>query len=332
MPVLRHLHEQLDGQPISIILTDASGLVLTRMTAGPRPRARTSTGSSSRPASATPRSSSGTNGIGTALEGGRPMHVFGHEHYAEHLETLGLRRGADPPPDLRQDGRRGRPDLLAQGRRPAAAHAGQVHGRPDPPGRCWPRAAPASCGCSRSTCAPAGAPRGIVLALDNDVVDDERPRPHACSTRPTSPRCSATPPRRWPAGGPGADRGRAAQRRDRPDDAAARSRAAAGGGVVHVKIAGPGRARAGRPRRRRPPCTAARPGRQLAAVAAGLRRGRDGLPGRRVDRGRGRARRGQAGRAAGGAAAPAPGRPVRTCWTRPRLAALAGSRTCAGPC
>jgi hypothetical protein len=32
-PVLRHLHEQLDGQPISIILTDANGLVLTRMTA-----------------------------------------------------------------------------------------------------------------------------------------------------------------------------------------------------------------------------------------------------------------------------------------------------------
>src|ERR1700730_3611113 len=31
-PVLRHLHEQLDGQPISIILTDASGLVLRRLT------------------------------------------------------------------------------------------------------------------------------------------------------------------------------------------------------------------------------------------------------------------------------------------------------------
>src|SRR6202161_4647855 len=32
-PVLRHLHEQLDGQPISIILTDAAGMVLTRLTA-----------------------------------------------------------------------------------------------------------------------------------------------------------------------------------------------------------------------------------------------------------------------------------------------------------
>ena len=30
----------------------------------------------------------GTNGIGTALESGRAAHVFGHEHYAEHLEDL----------------------------------------------------------------------------------------------------------------------------------------------------------------------------------------------------------------------------------------------------
>src|SRR6202050_2626746 len=32
-PVLRHLHEQLDGQPISIILTDAAGLGLAKVTA-----------------------------------------------------------------------------------------------------------------------------------------------------------------------------------------------------------------------------------------------------------------------------------------------------------
>src|SRR5689334_19275794 len=46
-PVLRHLHEQLDGQPISTIV------------------------------------------IGTALEAGGPAHVFGHEHYAESLESFG---------------------------------------------------------------------------------------------------------------------------------------------------------------------------------------------------------------------------------------------------
>src|SRR6266567_5926874 len=32
-PVLRRLREQLDGQPISIMLTDADGLVLARLTA-----------------------------------------------------------------------------------------------------------------------------------------------------------------------------------------------------------------------------------------------------------------------------------------------------------
>ena len=32
-PVLRRLHEQLSGQPISIILTDAAGVVLARLTA-----------------------------------------------------------------------------------------------------------------------------------------------------------------------------------------------------------------------------------------------------------------------------------------------------------
>src|SRR6266550_3250379 len=31
----------------------------------------------------------GTNGIGTALEAGGPAHVFGHEHYAESLESFG---------------------------------------------------------------------------------------------------------------------------------------------------------------------------------------------------------------------------------------------------
>src|SRR6195952_5408655 len=34
-PVLRRLHEQLAGQPVSIVLTDAAGLVLIRRTADP---------------------------------------------------------------------------------------------------------------------------------------------------------------------------------------------------------------------------------------------------------------------------------------------------------
>src|SRR5437773_138595 len=86
-PVLQDLREQLDGQPISIILTDPAGMVLTRLTADADlerhlDRVQLSPGFSYA------EKFVGTNGIGTALEGGRPMHVFGHEHYAEDLEDL----------------------------------------------------------------------------------------------------------------------------------------------------------------------------------------------------------------------------------------------------
>ena len=86
-PVLRHLHEQLDGQPISIVLTDAAGLVLTRLTAD-HDLERYLDGVKLAPGFSYAEERVGTNGIGTALESGGPAHVFGHEHYAEHLERL----------------------------------------------------------------------------------------------------------------------------------------------------------------------------------------------------------------------------------------------------
>ncbi|GAA5201132.1 helix-turn-helix domain-containing protein [Rugosimonospora acidiphila] len=87
MPVLRHLREHLDGQPISIILTDPSGMVLSRLSAD-RDLDRHLDSVRLAPGFSYAEEFVGTNGIGTALEGGRPMHVFGHEHYAEHLEDL----------------------------------------------------------------------------------------------------------------------------------------------------------------------------------------------------------------------------------------------------
>ncbi len=87
LPVLRHLREHLDGQPISIILTDPAGVVLTRMRAD-QDLDRHLDSVQLAPGFSYAEESVGTNGIGTALEGGRPMHVFGHEHYAENLEDL----------------------------------------------------------------------------------------------------------------------------------------------------------------------------------------------------------------------------------------------------
>jgi sigma-54 dependent transcriptional regulator, acetoin dehydrogenase operon transcriptional activator AcoR len=86
-PVLRHLHDQLDGQPISIILTDATGLVLRRLT-GDRDLERQLDAIMLVPGFSYAEDVVGTNGIGTALESGGPAHVFGHEHYAERLEGM----------------------------------------------------------------------------------------------------------------------------------------------------------------------------------------------------------------------------------------------------
>jgi transcriptional regulator of acetoin/glycerol metabolism len=88
LPVLRNLHEHLDGQPISVILTDAAGVVLSRMTAD-HDLERRLDGVQLAPGFSYAEERVGTNGIGTALEGGQPAHVFGHEHYAEDLEVFG---------------------------------------------------------------------------------------------------------------------------------------------------------------------------------------------------------------------------------------------------
>jgi transcriptional regulator of acetoin/glycerol metabolism len=86
-PVLRRLYGQLTGQAVSILLTDASGLVLSRRTADSGldrhlDRVRLAPGFSYA------EEFIGTNGIGTALEAGSATQVFGHEHYAENLENL----------------------------------------------------------------------------------------------------------------------------------------------------------------------------------------------------------------------------------------------------
>jgi transcriptional regulator of acetoin/glycerol metabolism len=86
-PVLRRLREQLDGQPVSIILTDQTGLVLSRRS-GDAGLDRHLESVLLAPGFSYAEQFVGTNGIGTALEAGTATHVFGHEHYAENLEDL----------------------------------------------------------------------------------------------------------------------------------------------------------------------------------------------------------------------------------------------------
>src|SRR5947207_9833376 len=87
LPVLQNLHENLEGQPISVILTDAHGVALSRLTAD-HDLERHLDRVQLAPGFSYAEEFVGTNGIGTALESGQAAHVFGHEHYAERLEDL----------------------------------------------------------------------------------------------------------------------------------------------------------------------------------------------------------------------------------------------------
>ena len=86
-PVLRDVSDQFATEPVSVILCDADGIVLDRRTADTTLEAHLDRVLLS-PGFSYAERHVGTNGIGSALEGGGPVQVFGHEHYVEHLEDL----------------------------------------------------------------------------------------------------------------------------------------------------------------------------------------------------------------------------------------------------
>jgi len=88
LPVLEDLREDLRGEPVSVILTDAHGVALARLTAD-HDLERHLDRVQLAPGFSYAEEVVGTNGIGTALESGRAAHVFGHEHYAGQLADLG---------------------------------------------------------------------------------------------------------------------------------------------------------------------------------------------------------------------------------------------------
>ncbi|MBC8092459.1 MAG: hypothetical protein H7Y15_11075 [Pseudonocardia sp.] len=86
-PVIREVADQLTSEPVSLILTDADAVVLERRS-GDDVLTRQLDRIALAPGFSYAERHVGTNGIGTALEGRGPAQVFGHEHYAEHLEDL----------------------------------------------------------------------------------------------------------------------------------------------------------------------------------------------------------------------------------------------------
>lgn len=84
VPILDALHEQLHDEPVSIILTDDSGLVIDRRTTSSELTTRLDAVSLA-PGFSYAEEYAGTNGIGTAITSGRAAFVDGREHYAHPL-------------------------------------------------------------------------------------------------------------------------------------------------------------------------------------------------------------------------------------------------------
>ena len=86
-PVLRDIADMFGTEPVSVILCDTDGVVLSRRT-GDSGLEQHLDRVWLAPGFSYSEQTVGTNGIGTALEARGPARVFGHEHYAEKLESL----------------------------------------------------------------------------------------------------------------------------------------------------------------------------------------------------------------------------------------------------
>jgi sigma-54 dependent transcriptional regulator, acetoin dehydrogenase operon transcriptional activator AcoR len=86
-PVLRQIADLFATEPVSVILCDADGVVLSRLT-GDSGLEHHLNRVWLAPGFSYAEQFVGTNGIGTALEARGPAQVFGHEHFVERLEEL----------------------------------------------------------------------------------------------------------------------------------------------------------------------------------------------------------------------------------------------------
>ena len=163
-PVLRSLSEQLQGQSVSVILTDQSGLVLSRLT-GDGELERHLDRVLLAPGFSYAEEFVGTNGIGTALEVRRTDPRLRARALCGEPRGSRVRRSAHPPSRHWAAGGRRGPHLLAPGCWFAAADAGEDHRRPDRPGAA-----------RRRERLPAGALPGVPPHVQPQNRDRVRPR------------------------------------------------------------------------------------------------------------------------------------------------------------
>jgi len=84
-PVMSRLQDGLADMPLSVVLTDGSGRLLQRRETDHHLSRRLDAVVFA-PGFSYGETHVGTNGVGTALEDGRPTYVFGPEHFNEHIQ------------------------------------------------------------------------------------------------------------------------------------------------------------------------------------------------------------------------------------------------------
>ncbi|MET8677178.1 GAF domain-containing protein [Streptomyces sp. NPDC004647] len=87
LPILKRLHEQLADDPVSMMITNRNGVVLSRMVSHEGLTTRLNRVHLA-PGHVFSERYVGTNGIGTALASGRPVMISGSEHYVEALRDF----------------------------------------------------------------------------------------------------------------------------------------------------------------------------------------------------------------------------------------------------
>ena len=250
-PVLREIADLFATEPVSVILCDADGVVLSRRT-GDSALEQHLNRVWLAPGFSYAEQFVGTNGIGTALEARGPAQVFGHEHYVEHLEELACAGAPIRHPVTGQGPRRHRPDVLAARRR-AVAGRHRRHAHPAASSAVLlEQSGERELAVLNDYLVACRRNRGPVLARRRRPGDDERPGARAA--RPRRP-------------GAAAGRGERGTRRGTPAPAARRPAQRPDGAGAH-----PADGERERDRRRRP----RGPGDQLDALPGA--RGRSSRP------------------------------------------------------